>query len=265
MFRTFRLGRLLGFDIELNLSFLLLLGVVLLMTGGLAGVAIVLVAFASVLLHELGHALVARRLDVRVAGIELHFFGGAAKMIEPPRTPGDEIAIAAAGPAVSFALGGLSLLLAAITGAGLFTLLAWINLLLGGFNLLPALPMDGGRILRAALARRMPFARATRVSVTVARWIAGGILLFAVLQGAFYLALLAVVIWVLGSRELLMAQDGASHYRDQPEVEVLPRDFPTARSEPRGRWPSGWGGGGGRGRGFIIRTHGGRVVVEPLD
>src|SRR5688572_28968656 len=147
MFKTWRLGSLLGFPVEIAPSFLVLLGVVLIWMGGLAGVFVVGLAFGSVLLHELGHALVARRLGVRVAGIELNFFGGAAKMIELPRAANHEIAIAAAGPAVSLGLAGLGFGLGAVTGAWLFTLIGWINLVIAGFNLIPALPMDGGRIL----------------------------------------------------------------------------------------------------------------------
>src|SRR3954467_5689108 len=106
MFKSWRLGRLFGFPVEINVSFLILLGVVFLAFGGLAGVLIVSLAFGSVLLHELGHAIVARRLGVGVASIELGSLGGAGKMIDLPRTPRHEIAIAAAGPAVSLALAG---------------------------------------------------------------------------------------------------------------------------------------------------------------
>src|SRR5436190_22065529 len=101
MFPSYRIGSVFGFPIRLNLSFLLLLGAVLLWMGGLPGVVAVLLVFASVLLHELGHSVVARRLGVRIASIDLHFFGGAARMVDIPRTARDEIAIAAAGPAVS--------------------------------------------------------------------------------------------------------------------------------------------------------------------
>src|SRR6185503_5510562 len=103
MFKSWRLGRMFGFPVEVNLSFLLLLAVVFFAVGrgsitlGLGAVAIVLLAFASVLLHELGHALVARRLGVHVSGIELSFLGGAAKMMQMPRSPDHEIAMAAAG------------------------------------------------------------------------------------------------------------------------------------------------------------------------
>src|SRR5262244_3429607 len=109
MFTSWRLGRLFGFPVEINLSFLLLLAVVFIAYGGLAGVLIVGLAFASVLLHELGHALVARRYGVHVSGIELSFFGGAAKMVQMPRSADHEIAIAAAGPAVSLMLAGVGL------------------------------------------------------------------------------------------------------------------------------------------------------------
>src|SRR5882724_7981646 len=109
MFKSWRLGSVLGFPVQLNLSFLLLLGFVFLAFGGLPGVFIVLLAFGSVLLHELGHALVARKLGVHVSGIELSFFGGAAKMVQMPRSADHEIAIAAAGPAVSLILGGAGL------------------------------------------------------------------------------------------------------------------------------------------------------------
>ena len=77
MFKSWRLGTLLGFPIEINLSFLILLGVVLVGFGGLMGVLVMSLAFASVVLHELGHAVVARQLGVHVAGIELGFLGGA--------------------------------------------------------------------------------------------------------------------------------------------------------------------------------------------
>ena len=119
MFRSYRIGHLFGFGVDVNLSFLLMLGLMLFWGGLVTGLVFVLVAFSAVLLHELGHALVARHLGVRVVGIELHFFGGAAKMMGQPKSAGDEIAIAAAGPAVSFALGGLGIVAAAMTGVGI--------------------------------------------------------------------------------------------------------------------------------------------------
>ncbi len=224
MFKRFRLGTLFGFPIELSSSFLLLLVVVFLWMGGLAGVLSVSIAFASVLLHELGHALVARHLAVPVPRIELNFFGGAAHMGGIPRKASDEIAIAAAGPIVSFVLGGLSLALFLVTGVELFQLIGWINIIIGAFNLTPALPMDGGRILRAALSKRVGFRRATHISVSVARVFAFAIGFFGLASGNFHLALLALFLYFLSGRERFVAHVTGG-YRDEPEVEVLPRDY----------------------------------------
>src|SRR5262245_64037663 len=151
MLKSWRLGAVLGFPVELNLSFLLLLALVWFAFGGAIGVALVLLVFGSVLLHELGHAVVARRLGVHVAGIELSFFGGAAKMVQLPRTATHELLIAAAGPVVSLVLGGIGLGLGALTHSTFFAWLGWTNFIIAAFNLIPALPMDGGRILRALL------------------------------------------------------------------------------------------------------------------
>ena len=200
---------MLGFPVEVNLSFLILLGLVLVGFGGFAGVMIVLLAFASVLLHELGHALVARKLGVHVSGIELGFFGGAAKMENMPRTADHELAIAAAGPAVSLMIGGAALGLGALTHVWLFAMIGWTNLVIAGFNLIPALPMDGGRILRALLARRMGYVRATDAAVTVARV---ATIAFAVigLSGAYQLLLLAPFLWMMTTREQQLARLPAS-------------------------------------------------------
>jgi len=127
--------------------------------------------FGSLVLHELGHALVARRLGIPIAGIDLWFFGGLSQMRREPQTAGEEFKIAAAGPAVTLTLFALCLLAwAALAGGGSFTdvalpregftttpllaLIGWlgfINALLFVFNIIPAFPLDGGRIARAAI------------------------------------------------------------------------------------------------------------------
>jgi len=231
MFRSWRIGSLLGFPVEINATFLLLLAVMFIWFGGLVGVFLVLLAFASVLLHELGHAVVSRRLGVPVSGIELSFFGGAAKMIELPKTANHEIAIAAAGPAVSLILAGAGFGLAGVTGIGIFHLLGWINVVIAAFNLLPALPMDGGRILRALLTRKFDYIRATDLSVTVSRAFAILFVVVALTGGSFQLLVLAPLLWMMGSREKMIARAMAhrygydrSGYRHRP-VEVLPRWF----------------------------------------
>ena len=248
--RSYRIGTLFGFPIRVNLSFLLLLGVVLLWMGGLQGLWVVLLAFASVLVHELGHALTARHLGVSIAGIELHFFGGAAMMKDLPRTPGDEVVIAAAGPAVSFALAGLGHGLFALTGLPVFWLIGWINVFLGAFNLIPAFPSDGGRILRAVLARKQGLVRATDVAVKVGRVAAAGLGLYGLFSGQFQLILLAGVLWLMGGSERLVARLRGDHgaWRPDiypaepvvvPEVEYIP---PTGRgaSDPARAWWTGY-------------------------
>jgi Zn-dependent protease len=247
MLKSWRLGRVFGFPVEINLSFLLLLALVFFAFGGLTGVLFVGLVFAFVLLHELGHALVARRLGVHVSGIELSFFGGAAKMVQMPRTPNHEIAIAAAGPAVSLMLGGAGLGLGMLLGSQLLVWVGFINFVLAAFNLIPALPMDGGRILRALLARRMDYVRATDISVQVARVVAVGfgvIGLVSVLSGAGWsqLLILAPFLWMMGTREQMAARMAVDPYAGHG-------------GDPFGR----------SARRFTIRRVGGRMVVEVLD
>jgi Zn-dependent protease len=281
MFTSWRLGRMFGFPVEINLSFLLLLGLVFVVYGSLAGVLVVCLAFGSVLLHELGHALVARRLGVHVSGIELSFFGGAAKMMQMPRSADHEIAIAAAGPAVSLMLGGAGLGLGALLHVPLFGwlfgMIGWINLVLAGFNLIPALPMDGGRILRALLTRKMDFVRATDVSVQVARVVAIGFGILG-LMGAYQLLVLAPLLWIMGTRERAMARAMADDYAGYPG-RGPGRGYDGFRrgTDPFDRWggPGGFYRPGGFTRGsyddgpavrrFTIRQVGGRLVIETLD
>jgi Zn-dependent protease len=279
MFKSWRLGHVFGFPVEINFSFILLLALVYLAFGGLAGVIVVGLAFGSVLLHELGHALVARRLGVHVSGIELSFFGGAAKMVQMPRKADHEIAIAAAGPAVSLMLGGIGLGLGMLLHAGLLLEIGWINFVLAGFNLIPALPMDGGRILRALLTKRMDFVRATDIAVQVSRAAAIGFAilgLWGLFAGAatYQLLVLAPLLWMMGTRERLLARSspgpfasyggfGESRRGHRPTgswyeapFEESSRPYGFHREVPYSGLPI---------RRFTVRQVGGRMVIEPLD
>jgi Zn-dependent protease len=243
MSRGFRVGTLFGFPIRVHFSFLLLLGAVLLFMGGVPGVFVALMVAGSVLVHELGHALVARHLGVPVSSIGLHFFGGAAQLAGLPRTAGDEIAIAAAGPAVSFALAGVGHVLGALMGVGVFGLFAAVNLVLALFNLLPAFPSDGRRILRALLARRYDFVRATDVAVKVGRVVCVAMAIAGLFFGAFQLVLVAMALWTAGTVERRAARargydnwPGATALPD-PRVEYIPpsgarRDDMFSRARP---------------------------------
>ena len=193
-------------------SLLLAVGLFAWRTGSVVtGAVTAVLLFGSVLLHELGHAMVALRFGLPIAGIDLHVFGGTAKMAEAPRSPREELWVALAGPAVSLALG-----VAASVGVMVLptTLSAWLpalsyvavaNVMLFAFNLLPALPMDGGRVLRALLASRKGFVTGTRLAVRVGRVVA---VILAVV-GVFYdpwLVVMAGFVWMLGRGELAQVE-----------------------------------------------------------
>ena len=256
MLKTYRIGRLFGFPIEVNLTFILMLASVLLWMGGLAGVFVVLLGFASVLVHELGHAFVARALGVRIGGIEFHFFGGAAKMLDQPRNARDEILIALAGPAVSVALATLGWSAFALFGTSFFYLFALVNSVIAVFNLLPALPMDGGRVLRAALSYAMPFAKATFTAVQVARVLTIGLGIFSLATAQITLLFLAVALWFMGSAELRASRfhnySGHTSYSSRAHPARAP--FTPFVAEP-----------GTDGARYRIRRIGNQVVLEQID
>ncbi len=186
--------------------------------GYVAAVASALLLFASVLLHELGHALTAKRMGAQVDGVELLFFGGFMRRRGDSRSAGEEIKVAAAGPLVTLVLAliciGVSIALEGATrfsnGAGLngttavspvllvLDFLATMNVLLLAINLVPALPLDGGRILRGVIWWRTGDRnRATRVSGTIGRgfgYLLLGVALLAIGAGQFILGVWALFI-----------------------------------------------------------------------
>lgn len=211
---SFPIGTLRGTVIRVHVTFLLLLawiGAMHATRGGLAealaGLAFILLVFACVVLHELGHAAAARRYGIATPDITLLPIGGLARLDRIPEEPWREIAIALAGPAVNV---GICLLLALPVGgipapeeglsvddpaAGFLARLFWVNAFLVIFNLIPAFPMDGGRVLRAILAFRRPHREATRIAATVGQMVA--ILLgFAGLFGAPLLIFIALFVWL---------------------------------------------------------------------
>ena len=174
--------------------------------------------FASVLAHELSHAVVARRFGLKVEGITLFIFGGATSIDSDSRTPRDEALIALAGPATSLAIGvvliGADLVIAQPQLAALVGWLGLINLLLGLFNLIPGFPMDGGRVLRAIIWRlRGDRLGATRNAALVGRFFAYGLIglgVFLALSVDIFSGLwLALIGWFLSNAaEATAAQAG---------------------------------------------------------
>jgi Zn-dependent protease len=127
-------------------------------THWVSGLVAALLLFVSVFLHELSHSVVARRNGLPVAAITLHVFGGVSELAREPERPGVEFRMAIVGPLTSFALGGLAFVAVALVGdratlAAILRYLGLVNVAVGAFNLVPGFPLDGGRVLRAALWR----------------------------------------------------------------------------------------------------------------
>jgi Zn-dependent protease len=231
------LGRILGFPVDVHISLIAMLALLLAFGGrgfGIAGLILAGLTFASVLLHELGHSVIARRRGVPILGISLYPFGGVAKMAGMPRGPRDEIAIAIAGPIVSIALAvgfyGLAQLGDPATGtAAALGYLSRINAMLGVFNLLPALPMDGGRVFRAWLALRRPFLDATLKATRLSRALAWGMIVLAMFTN-LWLAFIGTFVLLAASREERLARSGAARYG----MSVDPAQGPIVQEDPWG-------------------------------
>ena len=220
---SFRLGRIAGIEFGVNWSWFVVFALIVwtlasgifpstnpgLSKGVHIAMAIVaaLLYFLSILAHEFGHALQARREGMEIDGITLWLFGGVARFKGWFQSPGAEFRVAIAGPLVSLALGVLFVLIALANGLpsavdGVAAWLGYINVTLLVFNLIPAQPLDGGRVLHAALWRaRGDFAWATRVAANVGRGfgyllIAAGIAMF-IFQSSFSGAWLAFLGWFL--------------------------------------------------------------------
>lgn len=223
---SWRIGRFAGIDVHMHATFLLLLAFVgvgyFLTTGSvtaaLMGITFVLALFLCVVLHEYGHALTARGFGIRTRDITLLPIGGVARLERMPEDPVQELWVALAGPAVNVVIAGLLFAGLLITGTlqpvsemavfgtgGFFERLMIVNVFLVLFNLLPAFPMDGGRVLRAVLATRMDYVRATNAAASVGQGMA---LLFGFI-GLFlnpFLLLIALFVWMGAAQEAQAVQ-----------------------------------------------------------
>jgi len=177
---SYQVARVWGIPIRLHVSLVFTLLYFINRFGVIAGTLMEAGFAASIVLHELGHSLVAIRKGCRVRSITLLFLGGAAQMDNIPTRPGDEFLMSIAGPGVSILLGILLLTAGHFLptpgilpgGIDFLTYMGAVNLILAGFNLIPAFPMDGGRVLRAFLARRMGRVRATFIAARLGRALA---------------------------------------------------------------------------------------------
>lgn len=233
---SWSLGRLFGIETRVHATFVLVLLWAFFSSyaaGPLAvafSVAFLLAVFASVVAHELGHALTARVFGIDTRQILLLPIGGVAQIEGARMPPRQELLVALAGPLVSFALAGTFFTLGAVAGDisphGFLGAIAWANLGLAAFNLIPAFPMDGGRVFRALLAERIGNLRATEIAAAVGKLAAVGFGLYALASGRTFLAVLAVFLYFAARSEAALAArigregDGPRRFFSGP---VMPR------------------------------------------
>lgn len=220
--RRIKLGDIAGIGVYIHWSFWLLPAWILLSAGGgfagaLTSVIFVFAVFGCVVLHELGHALMARQFNIGTHDITLYPIGGVASLERIPRRPGHELAIALAGPVVNvliaaalfvvLAVGGIGTqgLLFDFAGGSFLANLLFVNVALVVFNMLPAFPMDGGRVLRAFMAMRLPYLRATEIAVRVGQAVAVVLGLVGLFSGGTLL-FVAFFVFLAAQAELAMAR-----------------------------------------------------------
>lgn len=240
---SWKIARLAGIDVYVHATFLILLAWVGAahwlkdhsLAAAATGILFILALFGCVVLHELGHALTARRFGVRTRNITLWPIGGIASLERIPDVPRQELAVAIAGPLVNLVIAGLLWGVLQVAGDGsalaagdlgkasfLERLLA-VNLFLALFNLLPAFPMDGGRVLRALLATRLSHVRATEIAAQVGQGMA---LLFGLL-GLFwnpFLIFIAFFVYLGAYGEASVSQMQAA-FRGIPVSRAMLTDF----------------------------------------
>jgi Zn-dependent protease/CBS domain-containing protein len=220
---SLKIGSILGIPVKVHVTFLLLLGLIAItpesregsIPTGLSGVILVLLIFGCVFLHELGHSITAKRFGIKVESITLLPIGGVAALGSIPSSAGQELLIASAGPLVSIFLGILfgviswfnygnrlwSILLFQAGLPPMIIELATINLFLAAFNLIPAFPMDGGRILRGLLWIRGGLFSATRTAVIVGKLLAGLFFVLGIISHNFMLSLIAIFVYFSSEAE----------------------------------------------------------------
>lgn len=243
---SWKVGRIVGIDVYVHVTFVLLL-VWVAMTSyaprqqvevALTGVGFILCLFAIIVLHELGHALTARQYGIKTRDIILLPIGGVARLERMPEDPKQELLVALAGPAVNVVLAGIFFAVIVVAripvtppeeitpfGGNLMIQLFAANVFLALFNLLPAFPMDGGRVLRALLAMRLEYVKATRIAAEVGKAMAVVFGFIGLLINPFLL-IIALFVWVGAEAEAATVRFRAS-LTGVPVGQAMIREFAT--------------------------------------
>jgi len=238
---SFRLLKVFDIDINIHITFLIL--PFLFLYHGLRGLFFIFFVFLCVTLHELTHSVVAKRFGIVVKEITLLPIGGLASMSSFPKKPSHEFLISISGPLFNIVFAAVLYfpLLALIGRENLFSpSLAtwpgtiaqgfWINLILAGFNLLPAFPMDGGRVLRSLLARKMDYRKATSIAVNIGHLFALVFGYLGLMHGHFILIFIAFFIYMAASAEEAQV-DVRETIKTFKVSDVLSKEFMTLRSD----------------------------------
>jgi Zn-dependent protease/CBS domain-containing protein len=225
MLSSWKIGRIAGIPIYVHWTFLILIAYIVYghwqashdVATTAEGVGFVLAIFGCVVLHELGHALAARRYGVRTSDITLLPIGGVARLERIPENPVQELVIALAGPAVNLVIAA-ALLLGGVAFSTALTnpqhlvedkflpKLLEVNIILFAFNLIPAFPMDGGRVLRALLAMRFDYAQATRTAASVGKFVALIFGFIGLSSTQPMLILIALFVWIGAESEAFLVE-----------------------------------------------------------
>jgi len=239
------IGSIAGTAIRIHVTFLLLLAFFFIqgwaagsINDGVNSVVFVVLVFACVLAHEFGHIFTARAFGVETPDVTLLPIGGVARLARIPEKPGQEFLIAIAGPLVNVAI---AVALIAVTPTHLSVVhlaamespklsmidrLATINLFLAAFNMIPAFPMDGGRVLRALLAIRLGHVRATEIAASIGQWAAFAFGFLGLLSGNFILIFIALFVYLAAASEAQMVSLRAMS-RDVPVTAAMVTQFAT--------------------------------------
>ncbi|MDZ7292001.1 MAG: site-2 protease family protein [candidate division KSB1 bacterium] len=222
---SWKIGEYAGIGVYIHATFLLIIGWVALshwiqgnsLSMMLAGLGFILALFGCVLLHEFGHALTAKKYGIKTRDITLLPIGGVARLERMPDDPKQELWVALAGPAVNVVIAAMLFVWLkitsglepfnnlSVTGGSFAERLMIVNIFLVAFNILPAFPMDGGRVLRALLAMRMEYTRATQIAASIGQGMA---FLFGFI-GLFtnpFLLFIALFVWIGAAQEASMVQ-----------------------------------------------------------
>jgi Zn-dependent protease/predicted transcriptional regulator len=246
---SWRIGRIAGIDVYVHFTFFLLLGWIVLehytaygsLAEAVGGLIFILALFGIVVLHELGHALAARRYGIPTRDITLLPIGGVARLERMPEQPSQELVVALAGPAVNVVLAAaiyIGMLLgpgmsqmdqAARVGGNFLTQMFLINVSLAVFNMVPAFPMDGGRVLRALLAMGMDYVRATQVAARIGQAMAIVFVFIGLFSNPF-LIFIGLFVWLGAAQEASMVQM-RSAIAGIPVMRAMITDFQALRPD----------------------------------